>query len=132
MCLFVSKEAKNGKQRQLAEGAWDDVGILSENKLLTIEIPTQLPKGMSEEAITDQAKQVESLCWATIIIQLLLQMSMKKGKDKLFDLLMMLQLIDSMRIYDFDQSAVMQIIFQQLSSLLKLELMNPDYWLNRY
>jgi hypothetical protein len=62
-------------------------------------IPEQLPDGMSEAEIAKSAGQGKNTGLTVVILQIVAQIFLKKGMDKMWALFFTLQLVQSITIY---------------------------------
>lgn len=89
--------------------------LMSDRVYIQKLVPTQLARGFSEEDLVFQAETTQGSMLAIVIIQLVLQIMIKGSFDQLWSLLMTLQLVCYLKIYEVAVPANTEIFLEQLT-----------------
>ena len=93
---------------------------------LRYQFPKQLPDGVSEEDIEQQAMVAGNAMLGLIIIQLIAQLFLKKGMNDLFSLYYSLQIACYLQIYNIDIPANAVIFVTEFTKLIEFQFLNPQ------
>ena len=89
-------------------------------------IPPQLPLGLSEDELIEQAKSAQSSVLGIFIVQLILQIFLKGSLDRLWNLFFTLQIICHLVIYTVPFPANTSIYIVEFTKLIEFTALNPD------
>jgi len=90
------------------------------------EFPTQLPKGVSEKAITGSAKSAKDAMTVIIIVQIIMQGFLKGVIEDLWSLYFTLQLCSYLTLLNVSIPGNAEIFVQQFRQLVDFDVFKPD------
>lgn len=97
-----------------------------ENAKFSKSVPRQLPKGVVEKELVEDAKSASQSMTAVVIVQLIMQISMKGSLDDIWGLYLTLQLIAYISIYEASIPANVEIYFNEFRKMVNFEILQPD------
>lgn len=132
--LVISKNGeKNAVSLQVRKASYfvskkHGHSIDDENKALKSvkNIPIQLPVGISAKELEEQAKSSENTAKALLIIQFAIMMVLKGQKDKLWAMLLALQVIVYLPIYAVDYPGNVQIFLKALRKIAEFKVIGEE------
>lgn len=95
-------------------------------KLDKVTIPKQLPRGVSEEVLVNDAQRAKTTMITIIVVQFFLQILLKGSMDSLWSLFLICQMVGNYQIFDVGIPANIEIFFTEFKSLVKFEILKPD------
>lgn len=90
-------------------------------------LPIQLPKGIKEEEIRQQAEAGANSMTFLIIFQVVLQLFMEQSIDSLWSMFFILQLVKSLTFFGIKIPANALIYIEELRKFIDFEMLSPDF-----
>ena len=96
------------------------------NSMVSQSVPRQLPRGVVEKELVDDAQSASKGMTSIVIVQLIMQISMKGSLDDIWGLYLTLQLIAYISMYETNIPANVEIYFNEFRKLVNFEILKPD------
>jgi hypothetical protein len=85
-----------------------------------------LPKGLSEKVLVREAKTVSDSLESLMIIQLVLQVTLKGSINDIWSLFLILQLIAYLSLYDTSVPSNVEIYVTEFRNMVTFQILKPD------
>ena len=100
--------------------------LSSERIYIQKALPRQLPVGVSEEKLMQEAQTASNGMKAILIVQILLQLCLKGALNDFWVMFFTLQIICYLKIYDVAIPGNADIYVVEFTKLIEFDLLNPD------
>ena len=85
-----------------------------------------MPKGLSEKVLVREAKTVSDSLESLMIIQLVLQVTLKGSINDIWSLFLILQLIAYLSLYDTSVPSNVEIYVTEFRNMVTFQILKPD------